>query len=167
AAPATARSSTARAAAVDYAKLAGRSDAIIKQRTGCTWERWVKALDYAQAYTWTHREIATHVHEKYKVPGWWAQSVTVGYERIRGLRAIGQRRDGSFEASKSKTYAAPLNRLYRAWNVARTRTQWLPGVALTIRSATREKYIHITWPDATWVSVGFLKKGVGKSQVAV
>ena len=32
-------------AAADYAKLAGRSDAILKARTGCTWERWVKALD--------------------------------------------------------------------------------------------------------------------------
>src|SRR2546427_13299747 len=85
--------------AVDYAKLAGRSDAVIKERTGCTWERWVKALDHAQAYTWTHREIAKYVHEKYKVPGWWTQAVTVGYERIKGLRAVGQRRDGSFEAS--------------------------------------------------------------------
>lgn len=28
----------------DYAKLAGRSDTIIKQKTGCTWQRWVTAL---------------------------------------------------------------------------------------------------------------------------
>ena len=121
AAPASARSSTARPATVDYAKLAGRSDAILKEKTGCTWERWVKALDYAQAYTWTHREIAKHVHEKYKVPGWWAQAVTVGYERIKGLRAVGQRRDGSFEANKSRTFAVPLVRLYRAFHDARTR----------------------------------------------
>jgi hypothetical protein len=167
AAPATARSSTARAAAVDYAKLAGRSDAIIKQRTGCTWERWVKALDYAQAYTWTHREIAQHVHEKYKVPGWWAQSVTVGYERIKGLRAVGQRRDGSFEATKSRTFSVPLVRLYRAFHDARTRARWLPGVDLTVRTATRGKSMRITWPDRTSVAVGFASRGAGKSQVAV
>ena len=167
AAPATARSSTARAAAVDYAKLAGRSDAIIKQRTGCTWERWVKALDYAQAYTWTHREIAQHVHQKYKVPGWWAQSVTVGYERIKGLRAVGQRRDGSFEATKSRTFSVPLVRLYRAFHDARTRARWLPGVDLTVRTATRGKSMRITWPDRTSVAVGFASRGAGKSQVAV
>jgi hypothetical protein len=92
-------------APVDYAKLAGKSDATIKAKTGCTWERWVKALDYAKAHTWPHRDIAAYVHQKYKVPGWWAQTVTVGYERIKGLRAIGQRQDGSFEASKSKTFA--------------------------------------------------------------
>ena len=166
AAPAAARSSTAPPAA-DYATLAGRSDAIIKERTGCTWERWVKALDHAQAYTWTHREIAKHVHEKYKVPGWWAQTVTVGYERIKGLRAVGQRRDGSFEATKSRTFSVPLVRLYRAFHDARTRAQWLPGVDLTVRTATRGKSMRITWPDRTSVAVGFSGRGQGKSQVAV
>jgi hypothetical protein len=165
--PAAAGSSTARPAAVDYAKLAGRSDAIIKERTGCTWERWVKALDHAQAYTWTHREIAKHVHEKYKVPGWWAQGVTVGYERIKGLRAVGQRRDGSFEATKSRTFSVPLVRLYRAFHDARTRARWLPGVDLTVRTATRGKSMRITWPDRTSVAVGFASRGTGKSQVAV
>jgi hypothetical protein len=165
--PAAAGSSTARPAAVDYAKLAGRSDAIIKERTGCTWERWVKALDHAQAYTWTHREIAKHVHEKYKVPGWWAQGVTVGYERIKGLRAVGQRRDGSFEATKSRTFSVPLVRLYRAFHDARTRARWLPGVDLTVRTATRGKSMRITWPDRTSVAVGFASRGAGKSQVAV
>jgi hypothetical protein len=167
AATAAARPSAARPAAVDYAKLAGRSDAIIKERTGCTWERWVKALDYAQAYTWTHREIAQHVHEKYKVPGWWAQAVTVGYERLKGLRAVGQRRDGSFEANKSRTFSVPLVRLYRAFHDARTRAQWLPGVDLTVRTATRGKSMRITWPDRTSVAVGFSGRGQGKSQVAV
>jgi len=154
-------------AASDYAKLAGRSDAVLKERTGCTWARWVKALDGAQAYTWSHREIATYVHEKYKVPGWWAQTVTVGYERIKGLRAIGQRRDGSFEASKSRTFAVPLVRLYRAFHDSRTRARWLPGVDLTIRTATRGKSMRITWRDRTSVEVGFMNKGAGRSQVAL
>ena len=169
AAPAPAKRKAAAAApgAVDYATLAGRSDAILKEKTGCTWDRWVKALDYAQAYTWTHGEIAKHVAEKYKVPGWWAQAVTVGYERIKGLRAVGQRRDGSFEASKSRTFAVPLVRLYRAFHDARTRAEWLPGVDLTVRTATRGKSMRITWPDRTSVVVGFDARGAAKSQVAI
>ncbi len=150
-----------------YARLAGRSDAVLKANTGCTWERWVKALDYAKAHTWPHRDIAQYVHEKFKVDGWWAQTVTVGYERIKGLRAIGQRRDGSFEATKSRTFAVPLARLYRAWADARTRTRWLPGVDLTIRTATRNKSMRITWPDRTSVALGFAGKSAGKSQVAI
>jgi hypothetical protein len=152
-------------ALVDYARLAGKSDATLKAKTGCTWDRWVKALDHAHAHTWPHRDIAEYVHKKYKLPGWWAQTVTVGYERIKGLRAIGQRRDGSFEATKSKTFAVPLARLYRAFDDARTRARWLPGVDLTVRTATREKSMRITWPDRTSVEVGFTRRGAAKSQV--
>ena len=50
-------------APVDYAKLAGMSDTALKAKTDCTWERWVKALDRVEAYTWPHREIAKHVHD--------------------------------------------------------------------------------------------------------
>jgi hypothetical protein len=151
----------------DYARLAGRSDAVLEARTGGTWERWVKALDRVQAYTWSHGEIAAHVREKYEIPGWWAQGVTVGYERIKGLRAVGQRRDGSFAATKSRTFAVPLVRLYRAFHDARTRARWLPGVRLTVRAATRGKSMRITWPDRTSVAVGFTSKGPAKSAVAV
>jgi hypothetical protein len=151
----------------EYARIAGKSDAIIKERTGCTWDRWVRALDRVKAYTWSHREIAKYVTEKYQTPGWWAQTVTVGYERIKGLRAVGQRRDGSFEANKSKSFAVPLGRLYRAFQDRRTRERWLPGVALTVRSATPNKAMRITWPDRTTLVVGFLKTSSGKSQVAL
>jgi uncharacterized protein YndB with AHSA1/START domain len=154
-------------ATADYATLAGMSDATIKAKTGCTWERWVKALDYKQAHTWSHREIAAYVHKTFKIPGWWSQSVTVGYERIKGLRAIGQRRDGGFEASKSKVIAAPISRLYRAWRDARLRARWLPGVSPVIRTATRYKSMRVTWPDGTRVDVGFFAKGRAKSQVAI
>ncbi len=156
-----------RTAPAEYAKLAGRSDAIMKVKTGCTWERWVKALDREKAYSWPHREIATHVRERYKIPGWWAQSVAVGYERIKGLRAVGQRRDGLFEAGKSKTFSVPLARLYDAFSDARMRRRWLPDVDLAVRTATREKSMRITWPDRTSVEVGFMSRGAGKSQVAL
>jgi uncharacterized protein YndB with AHSA1/START domain len=162
-----ARSAAVRSAPTDYAKLAGRSDATLEANTGCTWERWVKALDRVGAHAWTHREIAKHVVERYKIPGWWAQTVTVGYERIKGLRAIGQRRSGAFEASKSRTFAVPLARLYGAFHNPRVRARWLPGVDLTVRSATRGKYMRITWPDRTSVAVGFTGKSTGKSQVAI
>ena len=35
---------------VDYAAMAGMSDEKIKEKTGCTWERWVYALDRKKAY---------------------------------------------------------------------------------------------------------------------
>jgi uncharacterized protein YndB with AHSA1/START domain len=151
----------------DYAALAGRSDAALKAATGCTWDRWVRALDRVEAHGWTHRDIARHVREKYRVTSWWAQTVTVGYERIKGMRAVGQRRDGSFEATKSRTFGVPLTRLYRAFADGRTRARWLPGVDLIVRTATAGRSMRVTWPDRTSVSIGFASRGRGKSQVAV
>src|SRR5438093_6582378 len=129
----------AMAAPTDYAKLAGMSDAAVKAKTGCTWERWVTALDYHGADAWSHRAIAEFVHEKYRVPDWWTQMVTVGYERIKGLRARGQRRDGSYEATKSKVFAVPLTRLYRAFADKRPRLRWLPAGNSTVRTASPNK----------------------------
>jgi hypothetical protein len=85
---------------VDYAALAGMSDEKVKAKTGCTWERWVRALDGKGAERMSHRDIARLVSEKYKVDGWWSQTVTVGYERIKGLRARGQRRDGHLRSEQ-------------------------------------------------------------------
>jgi hypothetical protein len=119
------------------------------------------------AHDWSHRAIAAHVHEKYEVPGWWTQAVTTGYERIKGLRAIGQRRDGDYEASKSKVFAVPVGRLYRAFHDARTRRRWLPDVKLAVRTATRDKTMRVTWPDGTSVEIYFVSKGAAKSQLAV
>lgn len=53
----------------DYARLAGMSDDAVKATTGCTWERWEKALDAVDAMKMSHREIARHVCDKYKVSG--------------------------------------------------------------------------------------------------
>jgi hypothetical protein len=151
----------------DYAALAGMSDEAVKAKTGCTWERWVGALDGAGAAAWPHREIARYVAEKYDVSGWWAQTITVGFERIKGLREIGQRRGGSYDASKSKTIGVPIAKLYKAFSVKRTRMRWLPNDDLTIRTSTREESMRITWGDGTAVEVHFTGKGPAKSLVSV
>jgi hypothetical protein len=151
----------------EYARIAGMSDQAVKAKTGCTWKSWVGALDYVEANTWSHRAIAEYVREKYQVPSWWTQMVTVGYERIKGLRARGQRRDGEFEASKSKVFALPLARLYRALADARARSRWLTGVDLRVRTAIKNKSLRITWPDGTLVEAYVVPKGPAKSQLVV
>ena len=151
----------------DYAKLAGMSDATIEAKTGCDWARWVGALDYVGAEGWPHRKIADYVHEKFDVPGWWAQAVTVGYERIRGLRDVGQRRDGAYEAAKSKTFPVPVETLFDAFTSARFRGRWLTGVKPTVRTATRPKSIRLGWDDGTLVAVWLESKGPGKSSASI
>ncbi len=151
----------------DYATLAGMSDAAIKQNTGCTWERWVKSLDYHGAATMSHGDIARLVSEKYKVPSWWTQAVTVGYERIKGLRARGQRRDGSYEATKSRTFNVPVTTLFKAWKDANIRKRWLDEAGAKVRTATEPKSMRLGWSDGTIIAVGFSAKGQTKSSVAI
>lgn len=158
---------SAKAPAPDYAALAGMSDATVKAKTGCVWERWVKSLDHHGAERMSHREVAALVHEKYNVPGWWAQAVTVGYERIKGLRERGQRRGGGYEAAKSRTYNVPVARLFEAWNSATSRRRFMDGAKLKVRTATSPKSMRLELEDGSVAALWFTKKSDSKSSVSV
>ena len=151
----------------DYALIAGTRDTAIREKTGRTWEEWMRTLDKEGAAQLSHGDIARIVSTKYNVADWWTQTVTVGYERIKGLRARGQRRDGSFEASKSRTYNVPVTVLFDAWAKAAMRRRWLNGASVKVRTATAPKSMRLGWDDESIVAVGFYPKGASKSSVAV
>jgi uncharacterized protein YndB with AHSA1/START domain len=127
----------------------------------------VKSLDYHGAAEMSHRDIATLIRTKYETPSWWTQSVAVGYERIRGLRARGQQRDGTYGATKSRTFNVPVATLFEAWIDASTRKRWLNGANVKVRTATAPKTIRLDWTDGSILAVGFTAKGKSKSAVAL
>ena len=148
----------------DYAAKAGMSDASVRKATGRAWAEWVKLLDAAKAAEKPHREIARHL-SSIGTPDWWSQMVTVGYERIRGLRQRGQQRGGGYEANKSRTFAVSVSKLFDAFAKPRTRSKWLPGVK--VRTSRANKTMRLDMPDGTRVAIGFLSKGEKKSAVAI
>jgi hypothetical protein len=160
------RPHVSRMSAAAMAERAGMADATIKARTGRSWVEWVRALDADEAATLPHGEIARLVHGKHGVGSWWAQSVTVGYERIKGLRERGQRRGGAFEANKSKTFNQPVRLVFRAWSDTATRRKWI-GLETKVRTATAPKTIRLQWPDGAIVIGYFTAKGANKTQVAL
>jgi hypothetical protein len=162
-----ARPSPTPPAATNFAELAGMSDAAVKEKTGCDWAKWVSVLDERGAASMSHREIAEIVKDEYRVQDWWCQTVTVGYERIKGLRVRGQGRDGSYEATKSRTFNVPVEVLFDAWANARTRKRWLDGKSVRVRTATAPKSMRLDWPDGGIIAVGFVAKGPRKSAVAL
>lgn len=152
--------------APDIKKTTGMSDDAVKAKTGKTWAQWFTVLDKAGARKMPHREIARLLYDKYKVPGWWAQMVTVGYERARGLRQVHQTATG-YSVNSSRTIDAPVSAVFRAWQHAATRRRWL-NEKFTLRKATRNKSLRITWADGkTNVEVNLYAKGPRRSQVAV
>ena len=58
-----------------------------------------------------HRDIARWLNREQGVDGWWAQEITVAYERAIGRRQTGQRPDG-YAISASKTVAVPVDRFF-------------------------------------------------------
>ncbi len=150
-----------------YAEVAGMTDAAVLKKTGRTWAEWVDVLDTAAAQAMAHRDIARLVQKEHDVAGWWAQTVAIGYERIRGLREKGQRRGGGYDVNKSKTVGVPLPRLYAAFSTARVRRRWLPDTELNVRTSTRDKSIRFRTTQGDAVEVYFQDKGAQKSQVQI
>jgi hypothetical protein len=148
----------------DLAELAGTRDAAVKEKTGRTWKEWVRVLDGAGAAELGHTAIARLLRAEHGVPSWWSQTVAIGYERIRGLRAPGQRSDGSFAASKSKVYPVPLADLWTAFVRCE---RWLDGAKLRMSTARKPKSMRMRWSDDTPVDAYFVAKGPAKSQVAI
>ncbi len=140
------------------------SDSAVLKATGRNWEQWFDLLDRGGAYKLRHKEIVSIVNDN-GAGLWWSQMVTVTYERERGLREVHQTASG-FVANVSRTFAVPVGELYDAWRDAKRRAKWLKN-KFTIRKATANKSLRITWFDGTSIDVGFVAKGKGKSQVAV
>ena len=141
----------------------GVSDAAVQRATGKSWDEWFALLDAWQGTTHSHTEIARHVHEAYGIDGWWAQSVTVGYERARGMRALHERPDG-FSMNASKTFAVPVERLFAAFVEQEERERWLEAVELRARTSQPHKSARFdVLPGETRLAVTFIAKGPAKA----
>lgn len=144
------------------------SDEAVRRSTGHDWSEWFAILDGWKAHEREHRDIAAWLGREHSVAAWWAQGITVAYEQARGKRVAGQRSDGTFAASASKTVAVPVERLFDAFAEAGLRERWLPGSELRIRTARRPRSLRADWDDgATRVSVNFTARDEAKSQATL
>jgi hypothetical protein len=145
----------------------GMSDGAVRRGTGKSWDEWFAILDAWNGTAHNHTEIARHVYETYGIDGWWAQGVTVGYERARGMRALHERPDG-FSMNASKTFPVPVERLFAAFVAEEERVQWLEGVELRNRTNQPNKSGRFdVLPGDQRLAANFTAKGPGKSSVAL
>ncbi|MCK9793012.1 DUF4287 domain-containing protein [Isoptericola sp. 4D.3] len=110
------------------------SDDAIRENTGHGWDEWVALVDAGPGRDAGHTAIAAWVVERHGVSGWWAQSVTVGYERITGLRVPGQRPDGTFSVSRSRLVDLDPVALRALLDDDAERAGLVPGLTLAPRS---------------------------------
>ncbi len=113
------------------------------------------------------------------LPGWWVQTLTVDYERERGLREVGQSCAGDYQVGCSKTLPGdPVEAYERIVS-----TPFLPGADWTegavwdadgagveVRRADPGKMLRWFWHDddgKSTVEIHFAGKPNGKTSVTV
>jgi hypothetical protein len=81
-----------------------QSDAAVRKATGRSWWQWEELLDGLGAAELSHGEIVALVRERGGVEsGWWQQGVTVGYEKLKGKRVLGETAGSGFQVGVSRT----------------------------------------------------------------
>lgn len=104
------------------------SDERVRERTGHGLDHWFAVLDRFGGVEKGHSASARHLFDAHGIPGWYAQGITVAYERARGVRVVNQRCDGEYEVSVSKVLAAGTADVIKAFTEPRRRRRWTPGV---------------------------------------
>lgn len=145
-----------------------QTDEAIRRATGKGWDEWRQVLDAWDSPQKTHTEIAAYLARELGVADWWAQGVTVGYERLIGRREAGQRNDGTYSASVSKTIAADIERVHAALVDDAARAAWLGDGVVRFRTASPPKSARFDDLEHGMIIAFFLTgKGADKCAVQV
>jgi uncharacterized protein YndB with AHSA1/START domain len=89
-------------------------DEIVVARTGRTRAEWFSVLDAFDCRAHGHKASAAHLMQSHGAAPWWAQAITVEYERARGIRSYGERADG-FACTVQRALAVPADRAWSAF----------------------------------------------------
>ncbi len=91
----------------------------VERATNRSWDEWLRFMEAIDAENLDHKQIALKVYEELdgtiEQLGWWTQAVTVAYEQYIGRRIPGQRPDGTFQTSLSRSTTLGMEELMEKW----------------------------------------------------
>lgn len=91
----------------------------IERATDRSWDSWLAFMDAVGAKDLSHKDIAQKAYNELEdtmdQAGWWAQSIAVAYEHHIGRRVPGQRSDGTFQLSVSRSTSLGIEELMAKW----------------------------------------------------
>ncbi len=149
------------------AEAFGVADDAMLRATGKRHAEWFAILDAWRATERGHTEIARWLHDEQGAPNWWTQSITVAYERARGMRARHQMSDG-FSVSANRTVGVGAERLLAAFTDEALRRTWLPDGSMRRRPTRAALSARFDWADpSSRIVVIVLDKGPAKATVSV
>ncbi len=160
----------------------------ILEKTGRPWPEWLGVLDTFDVAEHGHTAAAKHLRDAHGVGAWWSQTLTVRYEQERGLRDIGQMKDG-YEFSVSRTIDATPEAAFAALTTADGWNGWFTsdadvdarvdgryktadGDAGTFLALDAPRRVRMTWehakhPSGSVVEFGIAPKDDGRVVVRV
>jgi hypothetical protein len=143
------------------------SEAAVLAGTGRTWDDWFRLLDARGIEGFDHRSTAAWLRGEVGLASWWSQTVTVGFERARGLRHVHQRPDG-FSVGVTRTIEASAERLFESLVDETQRRSTLETDDLGLRTATPARTARFdAEPAGSRVLVSLESKGPGRTSVTV
>jgi len=145
-------------------------DDALRAATGKGWNEWLAQLDAAGAAAKGldhNRLLDLTMKSLPESAGWWAQMVSVGYERVRGLRQMHESCNGEFQATLSKTFPVPLFAAFAAWADASIRGEWLDAPDLSFTKLNAGRNIRARWPDGSLLDIRFNATGPDRCQIVV
>ncbi len=142
----------------------------IEKATNKPWEEWVEIIDAFGGRELPHKQIAEKVYAM-GIDGWWTQSITVAYEQHIGRREPGQKNDGTYELSVTKTLDGSRDDAMRAWEEHIKDLKKFNGIEPSDppKVSTTDRWHHWTCSlaDETRVTVDAWEKAPGKAGVAL
>lgn len=151
--------------------MAEISDKAVMAATGKPLSEWIVVLEALGAAQIPHKAIATLLHRDHNIDGWWSQMLTVEYERSIGRREVGQRCDGAYAASASKTIAGTMDDALAAWGQLVAKRTEFAGVEITgeprISRTEKWRYWRADLADSSKLAIDIYDKPGGKAVLAI
>lgn len=125
------------------------AEATLREATGRGWDEWCDLVDAWGGHDDGHSAIVAWLGDTHGLDGWWAQTVTVGWERITGRRLPHQRPDGTFSAGKTRTITTDHEVLRAMLLDDDDRGDLFGGDAPELRSRPTSKNVRLGMPSGT------------------
>ena len=131
----------------DWASQPQHTDAVGVERTGRDWNAWREQIEAWPGHVDGHAAVAAWLQSEHALGGWWAQAVTVGWERISGRRLAHQMEDGTFTANASATITTDEAALREMLLDEDGRADLFPGMGAELRSRPTSKNVRVGFGD--------------------
>jgi hypothetical protein len=121
----------------------------VERATNRSWDAWLQFMDAIDARNLDHQQIALKVYEELdgtiEPLGWWTQAVTVAYEQYIGRRIPGQRPDGTFQTTVSRSTTLGMEELMEAWQQFAAEDETVQGIVVAGNLRVSGTDRRVTW----------------------